>query len=162
MSLLIMGLCASYLAVRKRPMNNVFGGLLTFYVVATARSTARRRAHESGALDWVAFLWALPSEPAFSYSPPGGNGEAEPQTAVPVGMHFFMGSVGLLAAVGDVRMLVRGGISDRSWLIRHLWRMCFGLFIATDPSSPDCTSLPRADPQAAPTRLCSRSCPSHQ
>ena len=45
-------------------------------------------------------------------------------------MYYFMGSVPLLAAVGDVRMLVRGGISGRLRLIRHLWRMCFGLFIA--------------------------------
>ena len=28
-------------------------------------------------------------------------------------------------------MLTRGGISGRPRLIRHLWRMCFGLFIAT-------------------------------
>jgi len=28
-------------------------------------------------------------------------------------------------------MLARGGISGRPRLIRHLWRMCFGLFIAT-------------------------------
>jgi hypothetical protein len=46
-------------------------------------------------------------------------------------MYFFMGSVPLLAAAGDIRMLVRGGISGRQRLVRHLWRMCFGLFIAT-------------------------------
>jgi len=37
----------------------------------------------------------------------------------------------LLAAAGDVRMLIRHGISGAKRIRRHLWRMCFGLFIAT-------------------------------
>ena len=37
----------------------------------------------------------------------------------------------LLAAAGDVRMLVRGGVFGAQRIVRHLWRMCFGLFIAT-------------------------------
>jgi hypothetical protein len=45
-------------------------------------------------------------------------------------MTFFMGSVMLLAAAGDVRMLVRGGVFGAKRIARHLWRMCFGLFIA--------------------------------
>jgi hypothetical protein len=45
-------------------------------------------------------------------------------------MIFFMGSVCLLAAAGDVRMLVRGGVVGAKRIARHLWRMCFGLFIA--------------------------------
>ena len=45
-------------------------------------------------------------------------------------MMFFMGSVCLLAAAGDVRMLVRGGVFGARRIARHLWRMCFGLFIA--------------------------------
>src|SRR6202051_1574854 len=45
-------------------------------------------------------------------------------------MTFFMGSVMLLAAAEDVRMLVRGGVFGTKRIARHLWRMCFGLFIA--------------------------------
>jgi hypothetical protein len=32
--------------------------------------------------------------------------------------------------MGDVRMLVRRGISGSHRIARHLWRMCFALFIA--------------------------------
>lgn len=46
-------------------------------------------------------------------------------------MSFFFSFVLLLAAAGDIRMLARGGISGRQRITRHLWRMCFGLFIAT-------------------------------
>ena len=59
------------------------------------------------------------------------SGQAEPQKGVPIGMYFFLSTVVLLAAAGDIRMLVHGGISGTQRLVRHLWRMCFGLFIAT-------------------------------
>jgi hypothetical protein len=42
-----------------------------------------------------------------------------------------MGSIMLLAAAGDLRMLVRGGLFGAKRIARHLWRMCFGLFIAS-------------------------------
>jgi hypothetical protein len=37
----------------------------------------------------------------------------------------------LLAAVGDARLLVRGGITGVQRISRHAWRMSFGLFIAS-------------------------------
>jgi hypothetical protein len=46
-------------------------------------------------------------------------------------MAFFMAAVLLLASSGDIRMLARGQSSGRQRITRHLWRMCFGLFIAT-------------------------------
>lgn len=46
-------------------------------------------------------------------------------------MYFFMSSVALLAGVGDIRMLMRCGVLGTKRIVRHLWRMCFALFIAT-------------------------------
>ena len=37
----------------------------------------------------------------------------------------------MLAAIGDLRAIRAGGLSGSRRLARHLWRMCFGLFIAT-------------------------------
>jgi hypothetical protein len=45
-------------------------------------------------------------------------------------MNFFIATVVMLAGAGDVRMLVRG-LSGTQRLARHLWRMCFALFIAS-------------------------------
>jgi hypothetical protein len=41
-----------------------------------------------------------------------------------------MGTVATLAAIGDIRMLLRRGIAGTQRIARHLWRMCFALFIA--------------------------------
>jgi amino acid permease len=43
---------------------------------------------------------------------------------------FLFAAVALLASAGDLRMLRAGGIHGASRLRRHLWRMCFALFIA--------------------------------
>ena len=50
---------------------------------------------------------------------------------VPAGMLFFMATMNSLAAIGDARMVVARGIQGTRRVARHLWRMCFGLFIAT-------------------------------
>jgi hypothetical protein len=50
---------------------------------------------------------------------------------VPAGMMFFLTTIVLLAAIGDARMIRGGGIRGTRRLARHLWRMCFGLFIAS-------------------------------
>lgn len=131
-SMLIMGACGSYLALLKHQMQNVFGGLLTFYLISTAWLTGRRREEGTNLFDWVALGMGLAiGGSMLTAGALVASGRAGRQAGVPLGMYFFMGTVPLLAAAGDIRMLSRGGISGTPRLVRHLWRMCFGLFIAT-------------------------------
>jgi|SRR5579872_6856731 len=48
-----------------------------------------------------------------------------------VGAYVFFGTLALLSAAGNVRMLLRARLSGTQRLVRHLWRMCFRWFIAT-------------------------------
>jgi hypothetical protein len=130
-SMLTMGVFATYLAITRHQPNNIGGGILTVYLIGTAWLTARRRDGETSRFDWVVLLiplalgiltWMIGIRVVRS--------GASSQDGVPVGMTFFMGSVMLLAAAGDVRMLLRGGVTGAKRIARHLWRMCFGLFIA--------------------------------
>jgi hypothetical protein len=130
-SMLVMAVGAVYLGIVKDQPSNVGGGIFTFYLIGTAWLTAKRRDGETGRLDWAALLIPLTLGTLTWLN--GINvvrSGASSQDGVPVGMTFFMGSVMLLAAAGDVRMLVRGGVLGAKRIARHLWRMCFGLFIA--------------------------------
>jgi hypothetical protein len=130
-SMLMMAVGAVYLGIVKHQPSNVGGGIFTFYLIGTAWLTAKRRDGETGRLDWAALLIPLTLGTLTWLN--GINvvrSGASSQDGVPVGMTFFMGSVMLLAAAGDVRMLVRGGVLGAKRIARHLWRMCFGLFIA--------------------------------
>jgi len=131
-SMLIMGACASCLALMKHQPNNFFGGLLTFYLITTAWLTGRRRGGESSIYDWGALAFAVAiGGSLLTLGTLVARGNAAKQPGVPLGMYFFMGTIPMLAAAGDLRMLLRGGISGTPRLVRHLWRMCFGLFIAS-------------------------------
>lgn len=130
-SMLLMGACGSILALRKHETSNVVGGLLTFYLVTTAWLTGRRR-NGPGIFDWAAFAMAVAiGGTLLTLAMRVAIGLSEKPDRAPLGMEFFMGSIPLLAAAGDLRMLLRGGISGTARLTRHLWRMCFGWFIAT-------------------------------
>jgi hypothetical protein len=130
-AMLIMGACGSTLALMKHQTNNFFGGLLTFYMITTAWLSGRPR-KGTGPLDWAALLMALAiAASMYTLGMRVVKGIDAQQENVPLAMYFVMGSIPLLAAMGDVRMLVRGGISGTPRLSRHLWRMCFGLFIAS-------------------------------
>src|SRR5215469_16159692 len=131
-SMLTMAAGGIYLAILKHEPDNVGGGLITFYLTVTAWLTARRMDGQTSKLDWTAvlipltmgsLLWVGGLEKIGSHAPP--------EDGDPAGLNFFMGSVLLLAAAGDVRMLVRRGVLGTKRISRHLWRMCFARFIAT-------------------------------
>ena len=131
-SMLTMAVAAECLAIMKHQMNNAFGGVLTFYLISTAWLTARRREGETSRYDGGALVFALAvAGGILTYGIEVARGRIITHDGVPIGMYFFLGSIALLAAAGDIRMLVRGGISGKQRIARHLWRMCFGLFIAT-------------------------------
>jgi hypothetical protein len=106
-SMLSMSASGVYLAFMKSQPGNVLGGTLTFYLVATAWMTARRGDGETGILDWGALLVSLAVG-------------AVTKAWISRWALLFLGSVALLGATGDVRMLVRSGISGTQHIARHL------------------------------------------
>ena len=131
-SMLSLGASGVYLAVVKSQPGNVLGGTLTFYLVATAWMTARRRNGETDLFDWGALLAALAiATVAVTYGVEAANNQTGLRHGYPAGPYFFLGTVAVLAAAGDVRILVRGGISGTQRIARHLWRMCYAWFIAS-------------------------------
>jgi uncharacterized membrane protein len=128
-AMLCMSGAGAYMAFMKSQTGNLMGGIMTFYMVATAWMTARRRDGETSIFDWGALVVALAfGAVAVTLGLRALRGQAE----YPPAVYFIWGSVALLSAAGDVRMLARGGVFFGSQrIVRHLWRMCLGLFIAT-------------------------------
>jgi len=131
-SMLSMAAAGVWLASMKREPGNIVGGTLTLYLVSTAWTTAKRRIQQTNVLDWGALLvvlsltvveltWGIEA----AVSPIGRKYDYPP------GPYFFLGSVALLATVGDIRLLLQSGSAGGNRIARHLWRMCFGWFIAS-------------------------------
>jgi hypothetical protein len=130
----MLSMCGSAvsMALMKQQAGNVIAGALTAYLVATAWLTVRRKAGEIGGPEFGAMLVALAvGSAAWILGWQASHSATHPTDGVPAAVYFVFGSVALLAAAGDVRLLLRGGVSGAPRLTRHLWRMCVALLIAT-------------------------------
>lgn len=132
-SVAMLTLAASgvYMAVEKSQPSNVLGGLMTFYMVGTAWMAGRRNPLSRNWSDWGVAAAALAvgvSCVSYGVTAVLAAGNLKDQDAPAM---ILFGAVVLLAAVGDVRLLMGGEISGTRRIARHLWRMCFGLFIAS-------------------------------
>jgi uncharacterized membrane protein len=111
---------------------NVVAGMLTLYLVVSAWLAVRHKPVVPGRLDIAGLivalatmatgaLWAVQA----SNSPTGTLDGSPPQA-----FYVFI-IIGSLAAIGDLRLVVRGRLSGTPRLARHLWRMCTALLIAS-------------------------------
>ena len=131
-AMVAMATTASILEFRKRPdVGNLFAALMATYFVGTALTTVRpvsrwTRRINVAALTVAVGLGLLAIVGAVkTFKSPGHSNDG-----VPFFMPLFLATILLLAAAGDARIMRSGVPRGGPRLARHLWRMCFALFIA--------------------------------
>jgi len=125
-SMLSMAVSGGFLALMKFQRVNVIAGAFTFYLVASAWLTVARKRQWTGLAEIGLLLTALAVGCScllflWGAQRPGGGASAA---------FVIFGTAAFLSASGDLRMLLRGGISGARRLVRHLWRMNVALLIA--------------------------------
>lgn len=130
-SMLLMGGSGALIAAMTGDDLSIVAGTLTVYLVATAWLTVRRPARGARLLDLTLMLYGF-AVGSFGvaiglYSLRFGNGAI---AGNPAQVSVVFGCVALLAATLDLRGVVFGMPRGAHRLVRHLWRMCFALFIA--------------------------------
>ena len=108
------------------------GGLLVLYLVITSLTTVRPLRSGQRYLDVACLtVGALFMVLTFLAGVENAVKFGGVRDGVPAGMQFFLGIITGLAVVGDVRVIRSGVPAGAKRIARHLWRMCFGLFMAT-------------------------------
>ena len=135
-AMLVMGISASILEFLKVPnWTNVLVAFMTAYFVGTALTTVRppspwtRRINAAALAIVIALALGSIVGGIKAFNSPLLSPGGVPYRTIGV-MSFVLATVMLLAAAGDVRILRSGLPSGGARLARHLWRMCFALFIA--------------------------------
>ena len=128
-----LGLTAAGIGMYENRPSQVFAGLVAAYLVVTAMTTVKPLPGIGRGIDVALMVLAFAYAAASLY---GGVTEWLDPTVQVVGRPrvvppLVIGSVILLAAVGDLRASRAGGLRGSRRLARHLWRMCFALFVAT-------------------------------
>jgi hypothetical protein len=132
-SMVVLGLTAAGIGTYENRPGQVFAGLLAAYLVFSAMATVKPLPGIGTRFKVALMLLAFTGAAALLYSgltewlDPGIKVVGRPRIVPPL----VGGTVILLAAVGDLRDVRAGGLRGSRRLARHLWRMCFGLFIAT-------------------------------
>ena len=131
-SMLVMSASGAGIAAFIKPnMGNVFGGVVTFYLVATGWLTVLRKEGETGITEFGLLLVALAAGGGgLLYGWEAAHSATGLKEGYPPGPYFVFGALSLWSATFDVRMLVRGGVSGAPRIARHLWRMCVAFLIA--------------------------------
>jgi hypothetical protein len=110
---------------------STIAGIMTFYLVATAWMTVRRKEGTVGRFERTALAVPLAVAIAglifavMAARSPTGMVDGDP----PQSSYVFL-IVGSIAAGADLHMVWRGGLAGAPRLARHIWRMCVALFIA--------------------------------
>ena len=130
-AMLVMAGLGALLAAVQGGEASVIGGLLAGYLVITSLTTVRPPEANPRWLAVGAMLLALgiglaSATLGFEAVSLGGNREGIPAVVL-----FKFSTVGLLACAGDLRVMRRGVLAGARRLRRHLWRMCFALYIAS-------------------------------
>ena len=128
-----LGLTAVGIGAYESRPGQVFAGLLAAYLVFSAMTTVKPLPGLGRRFDVAMMVLAFALATTLLYAgvtewlDPSVKVVGRPRVVPPL----IGGGVIMLAAVGDLRAIRAGGLRGSRRLARHLWRMCFGLFIAT-------------------------------
>jgi len=131
-SMLIMSASGAGIAAFIKPnMGNVFGGVVTFYLVATGWLAVLRKEGETGILEYGLLLLALAtSGGGLLFGWEAAHSVTGLKEGYPPAPYLVFGCLSMWAAALDLRMLVRKGLTGAPRIRRHLWRMCAAFLIA--------------------------------
>ena len=124
-AMIVMSLSGALIATVKPDRGSIIAGLLTFYFVLTGMMTvkpipAHRRVQVIAMV--AAFILGLFGIWAGAWLAQRGRPEAAPM--------FLFSAMSIGGAIGDVKLLRAGGIEGKARIKRHLWRLCFAMWVA--------------------------------
>lgn len=125
-SMLPLAASGTALAALKPMPISVIAGLTTLYFIASAWAAVRATRHRPWALALATSAWLLAATAALLglQAPDDATGTAA------AGPFYFFAAVLGLAGMLDLRLAGHPTLACRHRQARHLWRMCFALFMA--------------------------------
>jgi hypothetical protein len=152
-AMLALGSTAAVIRLVLNEVGNVFGGIFTCYLVATAWTTVKRPEGCVGRFEIAAMLATM------AVAAIAARGAAEMISAHAGGpilvATIAMAAIAAAAGGADLSVIVRRGLFGAQRVARHLWRMCLGFFMAAAAF----VTQPRMFPSPSPILLAAASLP---
>lgn len=129
-SMMVMAVLATILAIAKPERLSTVAGMLAGYLVLTSWLAARQRGGTRSISGYATPFIGLACIAACVHGVVVAAGPSGPIEGFPPVACYVFGSVATLAVLLDLNALVRGQLSNRQRIARHLWRMCVAYFLA--------------------------------
>jgi uncharacterized membrane protein len=126
----VMGVTAAVISAVQGNEATLLGGLLAVYLVATALTAVRSATPGSRRVDAGLAVLGLALSAGFFIVASRAFAGGGTTDGVPAPPLLVNAVVALLAGASDLRRIRTGPRGSAPRLARHLWRMCFALFLA--------------------------------
>jgi hypothetical protein len=121
---------APFLTECQRP--NFVAGILALYLLVTGWTAARNRNPRAGWPEGAGLVAALAiAVTGMVFMQMGASSPTGTIDGSPPGSFVLFAVAGTLGACGEANALLRRGLTGAARIARHLWRMCFSLFLAS-------------------------------
>ena len=124
----------AYLGFRSNELGNAIAGIVTIYLLTTSWVTIRRPEGKIGAFEVGAFFFASAGAVVAYWS---AFAAVRSGTALLGGIPYMViATIIAIAAISDLTVLIRRGVSGKQRVARHLWRMTLGFAAAVGSFFP--------------------------
>jgi uncharacterized membrane protein len=123
-----LSLSGIYLSFTRSIIFTAFLGIFAFYLVVTGWVAAKRKDETTGAFEKAALVAIIVCALACAIS--GFLSLAAPEDVPPAAAYYVLSVLAMLFGILDFNVVRKGGVSGKNRIARHLWRMCFSMFIA--------------------------------
>jgi uncharacterized membrane protein len=132
LSMIVMATSGALLAFISKETLNMVAGLVTFYLVTTVFLTVHPPKKQArivhSVLMILGFVIGIYAIWIGLISLHNGKDSIDGK---PTQVIMVFGSISLLAAISDIRLITKARLTRKSQLVRHVWRIGFTMFIAT-------------------------------
>lgn len=104
---------------------NTLAALLSLYLLLSAFHAAKNRAYQASWVEKAGLIFSLSIIVACAIFIKTSGPDVD------TGVFYMFVVVSAIAFLGDLSILIRKSISQRSRIVRHVWRICFTFFIAS-------------------------------
>lgn len=131
-SMLLLFLSGSWVAFIRSISLSLANGILASYLVATGWMAMKQPAQTITKFDRISlFIAVFTCGMLVLFAIEAANSESGKLDGFSAPAFIFFALIAALSSIGDIRMIIRGGVSGKDRVLRHLWRMFFPFFMAT-------------------------------
>ncbi|WP_194868206.1 hypothetical protein [Pseudoalteromonas sp. PPB1] len=130
-TMLIMAVSGTMIAILQPMIITAIAGTFTTYLVLSGWLAVKSAPNTQGRFDYTFPVCSLLIVIACVYfSNQAGTSQAEIKHGISAYDYYFFAILAALSFIGDMRLVYAQGLASTPRLMRHLWRMCFALFIS--------------------------------